>query len=269
VISLPGTLAGSPAARTMAGLARRLGATVVAGVTETLSATTFRNRIVAWGPGGRVVASYQKVHRVPFGEYVPLRGLFSHLASLRAVPLDEVPGHSSGLMTTPAGRLGALDSYEVFYADRGRSAVRAGARLLVVPTNTSSYATGQVPDQEVAADRVQAVEEGRDLVQAAPTGYSTVVDHRGVVVAHSVLGRPQVLRATVELRGGATIYERLGDPPVLVAALVALGLGWLLEIGRRRREARSPGRADPGPGRAAALRVTHAGGGRPVDVAQS
>jgi len=260
VISLPGPLAGSPAAATMAGLARQLRATVVAGVTETLSATAFRNRIVAWGPGGQVVASYQKVHRVPFGEYVPLRGFFAHFAGLQAVPLDEVAGHGSGLMTTPAGPLGALDSYEVFYADRGRSAVRAGARLLVVPTNTSSYASGQVPDQEVAADRVQAVAEGRDLVQAAPTGYSTVVDHRGDVRAQTVLGRRQVLRSTVELRAGATVYERFGDLPVLVLALGALGLGWLFEARWRRRPTGTAPDDVPAPD----VGVRGPGGRRPV-----
>jgi len=265
VISLPGPLAGSPDAATMAGVARRLRATLVAGVTETVSTSAFRNRIVAWGPNGHVEATYEKVHRVPFGEYVPLRGFFAHFASLQAVPLDEVPGRGSGLLRTPAAPLGALDSFEVFYADRGRSSVRAGAELLVVPTNTSSYATSQVPDQEVAADRLQAVEEGRDLVQAAPTGYSTVVDHRGDVLVRSVLGRRQVLEATVGLRDGATVYERVGDLPVLVLAAVALGLGWLLEARWRRRDAGDIGGAgDPPPAGA----LTAAPVGAPVGAEQ-
>ena len=56
-------------------------------------------------------------------------------------------------------------SFEVFFAVSGRSATRAGAQLLVVPTNTASYSTSQVPTQEVAAARLQAIEEGRDLIQ--------------------------------------------------------------------------------------------------------
>jgi apolipoprotein N-acyltransferase len=228
VISLDGPLAGSPAAATMAGLARRLRATVVAGVTETVSPTAFRNLVVAWGPSGRVVGTFEKVHRVPFGEYVPYRSFFAHFANLSAVPLDAVPGDGTGRLRTPAGPLGVMVSYEVFYAERGRSSVQAGAELLVVPTNTSSYATSQVPAQEVAADRVQAVEEGRDLVQAAPTGFSTVVDDRGDVVERTDLGRRQVLLATVGLRTGRTVYERTGDLPVLVLAGLALLAGWLL-----------------------------------------
>jgi len=232
VIALSGYLTGSPQESTMATLARSLHATVVAGVTETVSTTAFRNEAVAWGPGGRIVGAYEKVHRVPFGEYVPYRSFFAHVANLSRVPLTAVPGHGNGLLRTPAGPLGVMISYEVFFSNRSRPAVRAGARLLVVPTNTSSYATSQVPTQEVAADRVQAVEEGRDLVQAAPTGYSTVVTHRGAVLQHTVLGHRQVLVATVALRTGRTVFSYVGDLPMLVLAGLALVAGWLLASAR-------------------------------------
>ncbi len=221
-------LAGTSAAAYLSSLARRLHTTLVAGVTETVSIKAFRNEAVAWGPSGRVVGVYEKVRRVPFGEYVPDRAFFSHFASLSEVPLDAIPGHGTGELTTPAGRLGVMLSYEVFFATRGRSAVRAGAQLLVVPTNTSSYATTQVPSLEVAADRVQAVEEGRDLVQAAPSGYSDVVDANGTVQDRSTLGRRQVVRATVGLRTGRTVYERLGDLPVLALAAACLVAGLAL-----------------------------------------
>lgn len=223
VVSVERRLAGTPQAAVVAALARRLRATVVAGVTETVSSTAYRNLAVVWGPDGRVVGRYEKVHRVPFGEYVPYRAFFAHLADLSAVPLDAIPGHGSGYLGTPAGPIGLMVSYEVFFADRGRSAVRAGAQLLVVPTNTSSYSTSQVPSLEVAADRVQAVAEGRDLVQAAPAGFSTVVDQSGAVRARSALGRRQVLVGAVSLRTGHTVYEEAGDLPVLVLAAAALG----------------------------------------------
>ncbi len=233
VIALDGPLAGSAQAAFMDQLAQRLHATVVAGVTVPASGQRFRNEIVAWGPNGTIVATFEKVHRVPFGEYVPFRGFFSHLADLSAVPTDAIPGHGSGLLRTPAGPLGTLVSFEVFYASRSHSSVRAGAELLIVPTNTSSYETAQVPTQEVAADVVQAVETGRDLVQAAPTGYSTVVTSRGSVRQRSVLGRRQVLEASVALRRGFTPYDHWGDLPVLLLSAVALALGWV----RQRRAA--------------------------------
>ncbi|HXW39488.1 MAG TPA: apolipoprotein N-acyltransferase, partial [Acidimicrobiales bacterium] len=228
VVALDGPLDGSAEERALTGLARNLHSTLVVGVTETISAQSFRNEVVAFGPDGRLVSRYEKVHRVPFGEYVPFRGFFSHLADLSAVPRDAIPGTGTGLLPTPAGPLGAMVSYEVFYAARGRSSVRAGAELLVVPTNTSSYATSQVPTQEIAAARIQAVEEGRDLLQASPTGFSAAITHRGTLLERSVLGARQVIFATLALRRGTTVYTSAGDLPVLLLAGVALVIGWLV-----------------------------------------
>jgi apolipoprotein N-acyltransferase len=234
VIALDGPLRGSAQGAEMAEEAVRLHTTLVAGVTEPASPTTFRNEIVVWGPDGRIVGTFEKVHRVPFGEYVPFRSFISHFANLSEVPTDAIPGHGTGLLRTPAAPLGTLVSFEVFYANRSRTSVRAGAELLIVPTNTSSYATAQVPTQEVAADSVQAVETGRDVVQAAPTGYSAVVDQRGRVLERSVLGRGQLLTATLPLRRGFTPYDHLGDLPFLVLAGVGLVAAWA----HQRRAAR-------------------------------
>ncbi len=238
VVSLDTALDESSEEPVLAGEARSLHTTLVVGVTEVVSDRAFRNEVVAFGPDGALVSRFEKVHRVPFGEYVPFRSFFAHLANLSSVPLDAVPGHGTGLLATPAGSLGALVSYEVFYADRGRSTVRAGAQLLVVPTNTSSYATDQVPAQEIAASEVQAVQQGRDLLQAAPTGYSTAVTNRGVLRQRSVLGSRQVVFATLSRRTGTTLYVRYGDLPVEVASVLAVGVGWWLARWRTVRDSR-------------------------------
>ncbi len=232
VVALDTLLAESPEDSVLSGLARTLGSTLVVGVTEDVSPTTFRNEVVAFGPDGALVSRYEKVHRVPFGEYVPYRSVFAHLGNLSAVPRDAIPGTGTGLLPTPAAPLGAMISYEVFYADRGRPAVRAGAQLLIVPTNTSSYSTAQVPTQEVAAAEVQAVQQGRDLLQAAPTGYSAAITNRGVLLDRSVLGARQVVTATLARRVGWTLYVRFGDLPTELLAALVLLVGWVL-AGRR------------------------------------
>jgi apolipoprotein N-acyltransferase len=186
----------------------------------------FRNAAVVWSADGRIVARFDKVHRVPFGEYVPGRAIFDRLADLSPIPRDAVPGRGPGLLRTPVGPLGVMVSYEVFFADRARGAVRAGARLLLVPTNAASYGTSQVPSQQIASARLRAIEAGRDLVQAGPTGYSAVIDHRGHLLARTVLGRRQVLQRTVTLRSGHTLYARAGDAPVLLLAGAAVAAGW-------------------------------------------
>jgi len=238
VVSLDGPLDGSAEEAALSQLAVALHATLVVGVTETLSSTSFRNEVVVFAPDGTVTDRYEKVHRVPFGEYVPWRSFFAHLGNLSAVPRDAVPGTGTGVLITPVGPVGTMISYEVFYADRGRTPVRAGAQLLIVPTNTSSYATAQVPTQEIAASEVQATQQGRDLLQAAPTGYSAWITNRGTLLARSVLGARQVVPAVLHRRTGWTVYVRYGDTPVLVGAATALALGWYLVVRSDRRRLR-------------------------------
>ena len=212
-------------------LAVSLRATLLVGVTETVSTQSFRNEVVAFAPSGRLVARYEKVHRVPFGEYVPYRGFFKHFADLSSVPLDAIPGHGNGVLHTPVGPLGTLISYEVFDTRTRLASTRARAELLVDPTNTSSYLTSQVPTQEIAAARIQALAEGRDVVQAAPTGFSAVIDSDGRVLARTDLAVRAVIVRDVALRTGRTLYEQGGDLPVLVASGILVVLGWLSAVG--------------------------------------
>lgn len=225
-VALYGPLAGSIQDSQVGALAGFFDATLVAGVTEDVGTSRFVNEAVAWGPSGTVIGSYEKVHRVPFGEYVPLRSILRHLVNLSAVPRDAIPGHGPGILKTPAGPLGVMISYEAFFSSSARAAVQAGGQVLIVPTNTSSYSSNLVPGEEEAADRMRSVEEGRDLVQASPTGYSTVVNSHGQVRDRSNLGVPAVVEATVAKRAGLTLYERGGDTPELVLAGLAVLVGW-------------------------------------------
>ena len=234
VVDVEGSFSGSPEEQALSALATELHATLVVGIVEDVGADHFRNASVAFAPDGRVVDRYDKVHRVPFGEYIPARSIVGRLADVSAVPRDAIAGTGPGVVDTPAGRFGVLISYEVFFADRGRAAVRAGGRLLLVPTNASSYRNAQVPAQQLAVARLRALETGRWVVQAAPTGYSAVVDHHGRVVARSGLGGAAVLRRDVQVRTGRTVFVSLGPAPVLLAAAAVL----LAAHTRRKKAAR-------------------------------
>ncbi|MGI8686365.1 MAG: apolipoprotein N-acyltransferase [Acidimicrobiales bacterium] len=233
VIDVDGPIGDQPEGALLAEVARRAGATLVAGVVEGAGPERFRNAALAWGPDGTVVDRFEKVHRVPFGEYVPGRAFFDRFADLSPIPRDAIAGQGPGILRTPAGDLGVMVSYEVFFADRARGAARAGGRLLLVPTNAASFSTSQVPSQQLASARLRAIETGRDLVQAAPTGYSAVIDNRGRVLVRSTLGRRQVLHHTVTLRSGRTLYVQAGDAPVLALAAAAVAAAW---VGARRRQ---------------------------------
>ena len=229
VISLSGPLAGSPQAAIMAGLARKLRTTLVAGVTETVSAIAFRNEIVAWGPSGHIVAVYEKVHRVPFGEYVPYRSFFAHFANLTAVPLDAVPGHGTGLMKTPAAPLGVLVSYEVFYADRSRPSVAAGAQLLrnkeisVTAAARAQLITGQVDSRLLTTLAVLAAQHALAIVGFADSGPGASA---GIPLRSAEIAAPGALPGPAPAGPGSTrflrsalAFLRAQRPPYLAASL--------------------------------------------------
>jgi apolipoprotein N-acyltransferase len=238
VVAVDRPIVGTSVGGRLAELARDSGASVVAGITESED-TAFRNAAVAWGPDARLLGRYDKVHRVPFGEYIPARGLVSRLSGLTAlVPRDAIPGAGPGLLSTPTGPLGVVISYEVFFPDRARAAVNAGGQVLLVPTNAASYVTEDIPATEVAAARMRARELDRAVLQAAPTGYTVVIRPDGTVVARTRLGAPGVLGETVPLRTGETVYARTGDAPVLVLAGAALLVRAPLLFPRRARQGR-------------------------------
>jgi apolipoprotein N-acyltransferase len=245
VIDVDRAVALTSEAQTMSLLAGRLQAPVVAGVVEDDGPDRFRNAAVLWQPDGSIGARYDKAHRVPFGEYVPGRSLISKVADLSVIPRDAVPGRGPGVLRPAAPNLGVVISFEVYFSNRARAAANAGAQVLLVPTNAASFKTSQVPTTEVASAQLRAIETGRDLAQAAPTGYSAAVDHRGRVRGRSTLGRRQVLPATLRPRTGRTLYARVGDGPVLLLALAALVLSaWPLRGAWRSRPRR---RTSPSP----------------------
>ena len=217
----------------LARLAQATGAVVVAGVVEDAVGSDpeaqvrrFYNRAVAIEATGDVGAVYDKVIRVPFGEYVPWRTLVDRVADLSLVPREAVPGAGPGILGTSVGRLGVAISFEGLFASRARGAVRSGADILVNPTNAASYVTPDVPSQQVASAKLRAVETGRWVLVAGPTGPSAIVDADGRVRIHSDLEEQTVPQSPVERRSGVTPYVRFGDAPIVGLGAVMTAAGW-------------------------------------------
>ena len=176
------------------------------------------NYSTAVEPDGTVVDRYDKVRTVPFGEFVPLRGLAEVVAGDALPARDLRPGTGSAVLDTSVGRLGVTISWEVFFDHRSRDPVLDGAQLMLNPTNGASYWLTQVQTQQIASSRLRAIETGRWVVQAAPTGFSAVIDPDGRLLARTGVGEQAVLQYTVGLREGLTWATRLGPVPMLVFA---------------------------------------------------
>ncbi|MBN2624540.1 MAG: apolipoprotein N-acyltransferase [Acidimicrobiales bacterium] len=210
----------------LAELARELDAPVIAGVVEDAGPENFLNASVALDADGEVVDRYDKVHRVPFGEYVPLRSIIEPFGGESLTARDAVIGDEPALLETPAGRLSVAISWEIFFGDRVREGVADGAEVVLNPTNGSSFTGTLVQTQQVASSRMRAIESDRWLVQVAPTGFSAVIGPDGTVHQRSAVSQQVVLQDTVGLREGTTLYTRLGYGPAVALAVVCLALGW-------------------------------------------
>jgi apolipoprotein N-acyltransferase len=110
--------------------------------------------------------------------------------------------------------------------------------VVLNPTNGASYSGTIVQTQQVASSRLRALETGRWVVQAAPTGFSAFVSPSGEVLDRTGVSERAVIRRQVELRRGETWYTRLGDAPVIALMVAGLAATWAASI----RPARSPDR---------------------------
>jgi apolipoprotein N-acyltransferase len=129
-------------------------------------------------------------------------------------------------------------SWEVFFGGRARDGVSHGGTLLLNPTNGSSYTGTILQTQQIASSRLRALENGRWVAQVAPTGFSAFVTPSGDVLDRTGISEQAVRYRTVTLRDGSTIYGRIGEKPVVGAAIVVVVAGLLLAGWDRRRRGR-------------------------------
>ncbi|MEM8621111.1 MAG: apolipoprotein N-acyltransferase [Actinomycetota bacterium] len=209
----------------LAAEAARLDAPIAVGITEELNDGQNRtNAQVVVAPDGTIVSRYDKVRRVPFGEYVPLRGVLEFFgAPIERIGRDALPGTDPALLELPDGtELAVAISWEIFFGGRAREGVELGGEAIINPTNGASYTGTIVQTQQVASSRQRAIENGRWVVQAAPTGFTAIIDEGGQVLARTSISERAILIDDIELRTELTWYARLGDAPWIVMAAAAL-----------------------------------------------
>jgi apolipoprotein N-acyltransferase len=199
--------------------AARLNAPFVVGITEDMNARYFTNAQIVVNEDGTLGDRYDKVRRVPFGEFVPLR--------------DALAGSDIAQLQVDDTTVGVVISWEVFFSGRANEGVEAGGSVLVNPTNGSSYTGTILQTQQIASSRLRAIENGRWLVQVSPTGFSAFISPTGEVFDRTGVSEQRVLERTISLRSGRTLYSNLGDLPFIVLMVAALGS--LACIARKRR----------------------------------
>jgi len=204
-----------------------------------------RNVGQLWLPGRGPVAIYVKRQLVPFGEYIPFRGLISSFSSLPSLqPENFTPGHRAVVFHIGKIRLGDVICYEVGFDNLVSSEVTAGANLLTEQTNDADFELdGQLGEtlQQLAMARIRAVEFDRSMVVAGTTGVSAIIAPDGSLITQSRTWQRAVLEARVPLLTTTTLATTLGEWPEIVfsalavAALAGAAAGALADRRRARR----------------------------------
>jgi len=175
----------------------------------------YYNSIQALAHGGEIVASYDKTHLVPFGEYLPFSGLLESfgLRHFVHIPGGFEPGSRRRLLEVPGlPPAAALVCYEAIFPGEAVPDDGAGERpgLLLNVTNDGWFGNTAGPYQHFAQARLRAVEEGLPLVRAANTGLSAVVDGYGRVLQKLPLGSEGVIDSLLPRPAPPTYFS--GNP---------------------------------------------------------
>ena len=185
---------------------------------------------------GSVLAVYDKLHLVPFGEYLPFQDLMEKLGFVQLTKVQGgfIPGTVRRTIDVPnAPRALPLICYEAIFPGNVVSRDdRPGWIINVTNDGWFGFSTG--PYQHLQQARMRSIEEGLPLVRAANTGISAVIDPVGRIVAQLGLGIEGVLDANLPQAIAPTIYARIGNAPAAVIVIVALAIVLRRRFARRK-----------------------------------
>jgi apolipoprotein N-acyltransferase len=191
-------------------------------------------------PGGVVAARYDKIHLVPWGEYVPFKAIFAFAKALTREVGNFEPGTDRNPMQAGDARIGTFICYEAVFPGEVRVFVDRGADLLVNISNDGWFGNSGAPEQHLNMARMRAIENGRWLLRSTNTGITASIDPLGRVVAVAPRNQRAVLDAPYMLLRERTFYTSNGDWfPIACAIISLVGLLW--------RDRRGPHMVEPQP----------------------
>ncbi|WP_037640048.1 apolipoprotein N-acyltransferase [Streptomyces flavochromogenes] len=220
--------ANADAADVIDGAVRAIGVPTVIGAVIAPETGKLRNTLIEWDPDRGPVATYDKRHVQPFGEYIPMRSFVRIFNSnVDRVSRDFGAGTKVGVFDLAGTKVGLATCYEAAFDWAVRDTVTHGAQLISVPSNNATFGRSEMTYQQLAMSRVRAVEHSRSVVVPVTSGVSAVIRPDGEIVAETKMFTPDVLVEKVPLRSSLTPATRMGTlPEALLVALAAAGLGW-------------------------------------------
>lgn len=183
------------------------------------------NSVFAIDSMARIHGRYDKAHLVPYGEYLPMRALLQPLGLSRLVmgDVDYAPGPGPQTLSVPGfGKVGMQICYEIIFSGQ---TVDPGNRpaILFNPSNDAWFGAWG-PPQHLAQARMRAIEEGLPILRSTPTGISAIIDAHGRIVASAGMGEAKAIEAPMPEARAATLFARIGNWMVGLAATLLLAI---------------------------------------------
>jgi len=194
---------------------------------------SFMNSAFLLAPDGNIRGKYDKVHLVPYGEYVPLRQFFPFMNKLVVGVGDFTAGEGFYPLSMEKHKLGVLICYEGIFPEIARSYKNAGADLLINITNDAWYGRTSAPYQHLSMTIFRAIENRSYLIRAANTGISAIIDPMGNILNSTKLFEEASLNETVKFINEKSFYILYGDVFVYVCIIAVLSF---IIIPKRRNE---------------------------------
>lgn len=226
-------------------MARDTQAWTIAGTIGTSSPTAggqtspLYNSAVLVSSRGEWTARYDKMHLVPFGEYLPFPSLFSFAGGLTKEVGEFQRGTSRRPLDAGAERLGAFICYESIFPDEVRQFADQGAQAFVNISNDGWYGDSGAYAQHLNQTRMRAIENNRWLLSATDTGVTASIDPWGRVMARISRKERNVLLAPYALTSATTFYARHGDWFAYACAIISIGALLARFLSRKKADASS------------------------------
>jgi apolipoprotein N-acyltransferase len=200
---------------------------------RTSDQTRYLNSAFYFTPAGEIGLRSDKLHLVPFGEYVPLATLLPFVHKMVAGIGDFVPGTKYVTFPTGKGDAGVLICFEGVFPELARGYIRQGSRFLVNITNDAWFGRSSAPWQHLSMYAFRAVENRVPVVRAANTGISSLIDSTGRIADTTALFQEAVLVGDIRLTNRVTFHTSHGD--VFIHLLCAGFLVILVATARRKK----------------------------------
>ena len=186
-------------------------------------ATEVYNSAALVSPAGEWVGRYDKVHLVPFGEYVPFKRVFGFAGGLTQQVGDFSRGTSRAPLQAGKDKIGVFICYESIFPDEVRQFAANGAQVFVNISNDGWYGDSGAYAQHLKQARMRAIENSRWLLRDTNTGVTTSIDPYGRVITTVPRKMRVVLQAPYALLDATTFYTRHGDWFAYLCAIISLG----------------------------------------------